>query len=196
MKLVPFGDAAYRIDLEPDTDRAALQRALLAHPGVTDALVTDRHALVIFDPARPPESLQTAWERLGTISASTPRMHVVRARYDGADLAEVAGTLGITPADVVALHAREYEVQLVGFLPGFAYLGPLASPLDRIPRRATPRPRVPALAIAVAAGRTGIYPFASPGGWQLIGTAVDFTPLDRARGPVFRLGDRVRFEPA
>src|SRR5262249_9416396 len=96
------------------------------------------------------------------------RPHTVGVVYDGPDLEEVAATLGVLPAEVVARHAgAEYVVELLGFLPGFAYLAaPAGWPLA-VPRRPAPRPRVPARSIAVAAGFTGIYPFTSPGGWNL-----------------------------
>jgi UPF0271 protein len=197
MNVVPFGDAAWRVELPEGVDRAALLRRLLALPGVTDALVTDRHALVCFTPAQPPAGLERCFDSVGSADAAAPRLHVVRVRYDGPDLAEVAASLGLTTDAVAALHASvAYEVQLVGFVPGFAYLGPLPAPLASVPRRPTPRPRVPAGSVAIAAGRTAVYPFASPGGWQLLGRALDFAPFDPAAGPRLALGDRVRFEPA
>jgi len=77
-------------------------------------------------------------------------------------------------------------------LPGFAYLRAL-DPRLVLPRRATPRPRVPALSVAIAGPYTGLYPFASPGGWHLLGTAVGFAPFDAHTGAAMSLGDRVRF---
>jgi UPF0271 protein len=120
---------------------------------------------------------------------------VVRVRYDGADLLAIAHASGLTREEVVAAHCgRTYEVALVGFLPGFAYLRALAPQLV-LPRRATPRPRVPALSVAIAGPYTGVYPFASPGGWHLLGVAVGFAPFDPRRGATMALGDRVRFVP-
>ena len=101
----------------------------------------------------------------------------------------------MTRAEIVRAHAEAtYEVAVVGFLPGFAYLRGL-DPRLVVPRRATPRPRVPALSVAIAGPYTGIYPFASPGGWSLLGTVVGFVPFDGASGARLRLGDGVRFEP-
>jgi UPF0271 protein len=115
-------------------------------------------------------------------------------RYDGADLAEVARAAGVSPDEAAALHAgRVYEVAFVGFQPGFAYLRGL-DPRLVVARRASPRPRVPALSVAVAGPYTGVYPFASPGGWSLLGTALDFAPFDAERGALLAVGDRVRFE--
>jgi allophanate hydrolase subunit 1 len=124
------------------------------------------------------------------------REHVVRARYDGPDLDEVASRAGLSREDAIRAHAdRAYVVRLVGFLPGFAYLGPVAPPLA-LPRRPTPRTRVDPCSIGVAGGYTGVYPFASPGGWHLIARAVDFAPFDAEHGARLALGDRVRFEVA
>ncbi len=124
-----------------------------------------------------------------------PRTHVVRAIYDGPDLAEVAAACGFAPEEVARRHAAAtYEVEVVGFLPGFAYLGGVDPTIAR-PRRATPRTRVPALSIGLAGARTAIYPLASPGGWNLLGRVVGFAPFDPSRSPPSPLavGDRVRF---
>jgi KipI family sensor histidine kinase inhibitor len=116
---------------------------------------------------------------------------------DGPDLAEVAERTGRSEAEVVALHAgHEYRVYLVGFVPGFPYLGVLPAELE-LPRRTAPRVRVPAGSVAIAGRQTGIYPFATPGGWHLIGRTD--TPIwDARRDPPALLapGDRVRFVPA
>jgi KipI family sensor histidine kinase inhibitor len=128
--------------------------------------------------------------------AGEPRTVVLPARYDGPDLADVARATGLRTDEVVERHASAtYRVQMVGFLPGFAYLGPLPEEL-RLPRRATPRVRIPAGSIAVADAFTAVYPSASPGGWHLIGS-VDLPLLDLERDPptLLRTGDLVRFEP-
>ncbi|AUG81367.1 allophanate hydrolase [Kitasatospora sp. MMS16-BH015] len=116
--------------------------------------------------------------------------------YDGADLAEAAALWGVSPEAAVRIHsAPEYRVAFCGFAPGFAYLTGL--PEGRhLPRRATPRPAVPAGSVAVAGPYTGVYPRPSPGGWQLLGRTA--TPLwDETRQPPALLapGTRVRFTP-
>ncbi|HEY2515861.1 MAG TPA: carboxyltransferase domain-containing protein [Polyangiaceae bacterium] len=189
-----MGDGAIRWLRDPLGDPRALLDALRALPGVLDAVVTEAHALVTFDPSRPVPAPWTAEEDLPRHRVSPAREHLVRARYDGPDLDEVAARTGLSRAEVVRAHAgAEYVVRVVGFLPGFAYLGPLPPALD-LPRRATPRPRVEPGSVAIAAAYTGVYPFASPGGWHLIGTALDFTPFEGEHGARFALGDRVRFE--
>jgi UPF0271 protein len=194
--LEPFGDAAWRARLPEAGSRRAVLAALRALPRVVDAVVSEHHALVTFAPDDPPAGVAEAIERaLAAPEGSTVPVqeHTVHVRYDGPDLDEVARTAGVTPDEVCALHAgRVYEVSVVGFLPGFAYLRGL-DPRLVVARRPSPRPRVPALSVAVAGPYTGVYPFASPGGWNLLGTAVGFVPFDAARGALLALGDRVRF---
>jgi len=190
-----MGDAAIRWRRDPARDARALLDALRMHPGVVDAVVTEEHALVAFDPAYPPDAPWRVEERIARAGEIlSAREHVVRARYDGPDLAEVAALAKLSPEDVIRAHAGAiYTVRLVGFLPGFAYLGPVAAALA-LPRRATPRPRIEAGSIGVAGGYTGIYPFGSPGGWHLLANAIDFVPFDVEHGARLALGDRVRFE--
>jgi inhibitor of KinA len=124
-----------------------------------------------------------------------PRNHVIPVEYDGPDLDAVAAATRLSTSEVISLHtAREYTVDLLGFVPGFAYLSEL-DPLLQLPRRAEPRPRVPAGSVAIAASQTGVYPLDTPGGWHIIGhtgTAM----FDPGRDPpaLLRAGDTVRFE--
>jgi 5-oxoprolinase (ATP-hydrolysing) subunit B len=125
------------------------------------------------------------------------RDHVIPVRYDGPDLEDVARQTGLSVADVIARHCgREYTVYFLGFVPGWAYLGDL-DPSLVVPRRTEPRARVPAGAVAIAGAQTGVYPYAIPGGWNLIGrtSAQLFDPM-RDPPAVFAAGDRVRFVPS
>jgi UPF0271 protein len=194
-RIEAVGDAALRWRRDPTRDARRLLDALRSHRGVIDAIVTELHALVTFDPACPPEAPWLLEDGVARAEAdSAGREHVLRARYDGPDLDEVAARAGLSRADTIRLHTEAiYTVRFVGFLPGFAYLGPVPSPLA-LPRRAVPRPRVEPGSVALAGGYTGVYPFASPGGWHLVGHAIDFTPFDVASGALLALGDRVRFE--
>ncbi|MBX9268950.1 5-oxoprolinase subunit PxpB [Chromobacterium violaceum] len=114
----------------------------------------------------------------------------------GPDLEAVARHCGLTPDEVVSRHAAgRYTVFFLGFQPGFAYLGGL-DPALSAPRRATPRQKVPAGSVAIGGSQTGIYPTASPGGWQIIGRS-DAALFDPSRQPPcpLRPGDIVRFVP-
>ncbi len=124
------------------------------------------------------------------------REHVIPVRYDGPDLPDVARRTGLAVADVIARHsARTYTVYFLGFVPGWAYLGEL-DPALVVPRRTEPRPRVPAGSVAIAGAQTGVYPYAIPGGWHLIGhTSVGLFDPMRDPPAVFAAGDRVRFVP-
>ena len=202
--VAPFGDRALRFPLAADADRRSLLASLRAAGGVADVVLTeDAGAVVLAEGAElsvVKEVVAAVLARGSALAsprthACPPARHVVRVVYDGEDLADVAARLGTSPADVVALHAnRDYEVAMLGFLPGFAYLRGL-DPTLVLPRRAEPRTRVPAGSVAIAAEYTGIYPLASPGGWHLLGRAVGPRIFD-ARGAAFALGDRVRFERA
>ncbi len=118
----------------------------------------------------------------------------IPVRYDGPDLPEVADRLQLAESEIIRLHTEAvYTVFMVGFLPGFPYLGPLPETLE-LPRRDTPRLRVPAGSVAIAGRQTGIYPQASPGGWHLIGRT-DFRLFAPSQNPPARLqpGMQVRF---
>jgi inhibitor of KinA len=114
----------------------------------------------------------------------------------GADLATVAAHCGISAAEVIALHSgASYRVYAIGFVPGFPYLGGLPAALG-MPRRATPRTRVPAGSVGIGGAQTGVYPMATPGGWHLIGrTPVELFRPEASRPCRLSVGDRVRFQP-
>jgi inhibitor of KinA len=114
----------------------------------------------------------------------------------GPDLAQVASFGSCTEAEVVELHAgATYRVYLVGFVPGFAYMAEVDSRISA-PRRKNPRTSVPAGSVGIAGGQTGVYPSATPGGWNIIGRT-PLKPYDPGRDHpfLFKPGDRVRFEP-
>lgn len=145
--------------------------------------------------AGPPQVPPGGLEAIGTLraaDAAPSRLVELPAVYDGPDLAHVARAAGLSVDDVAALHASAtYEVESMGFAPGFAYLAGLDARLH-LPRRSTPRTRVPAGSIALAGGRTGVYPFDSPGGWHLVGRVTHVRMFDGS-GARLQLGDRVRF---
>jgi inhibitor of KinA len=206
-----LGDSAITITLSrsvsPDStaharDAAAtLRAAKIAH---VEEVVSAYTAVTVFY-----DSLHVSFDELSkrlleTLQESEPRrdsaqrsrLHTIRVVYDGVDLADVAAAIKLTVADVVAIHSSQtYTVDVLGFVPGFAYLSELDARLE-LPRRPQPRQRVPAGSVAIASRLTGIYPFDTPGGWHILGRtdAVMFDPR-RAEPALFKAGDRIRFEP-
>lgn len=145
------------------------------------------------------DRLHSYLEHFETIPLPESRLVQIPVCYGGEfgpDLEQVADLHGVTSARIVELHsATEYLVYFLGFVPGFAYLGQLLAELET-PRFATPRRAVPAGSVGIAGRQTGVYPFATPGGWRLLGR----TPLamfQALRDPMslLSIGDRVRFTP-
>jgi KipI family sensor histidine kinase inhibitor len=190
---VALGDRAVRF-ARPARSARAIVHAVKAWPGVVDVVVTRADVAAYFD--RPPVVAAGAIAALASAPDDPAPVRDVelRAIYNGPDLADVAARTERSVAEVCALHAGAvYTVEMMGFAPGFAYLTGLPAALE-LPRRTTPRTRVPAGSIAIAAAYTAVYPFASPGGWHLIGAVVDLQMFGPA-GAVLQLGDRVRFVP-
>ena len=190
---VALGDRAIRF-ARPARSAQTLVHAVRAWPGVVDVVVARTEVAAYFD-GEP--RVDAAWiTALATVpdDPAPGRDIAIPARYDGPDLAEVAAALGRSVDEVCALHAgATFTVETMGFSPGFGYLAGLPPELE-LPRRTTPRTRVPAGSIAIAGLHTAVYPFDSPGGWHLIGsiTGVQMFGPD---GPLLHLGDRVRFVP-
>ncbi len=209
----PLGDAGLVAEFGGDeiSDEAnaavrALRHAVeaLRPTGLLETVPTYRSLLIVYDPLRTTapgirSAVAEAAERADPARLHPGRLVEIPVAYGGTygpDLAGVAAETGLKDSDVIALHAgQEYRVYMLGFAPGFPYMGILPPPL-RVPRLASPRTRVPSRTVAIAGQQTGIYPTNSPGGWRLIGR----TPLriyDPARSAPFHLeaGDRVRFTP-
>lgn len=207
MTFKPLGDSAWLVEFPGKSGEAALARVI----GLVDALESNRPAGVLdvvpsFDSVAVHFAGGDGLEILDWIQSATVvdrlpageerRIPVCYSGAHGPDLEEVAEKAGLSTEEVIALHSgATYTVAAVGFSPGFPYLLGLPEPLY-LPRRSTPRLAVPAGSVAVAGGQAGIYPFASPGGWQVLGrTGVGlFDPL-LARPALLRCGDRVRFVP-
>lgn len=207
-QVAPAGDRALLITLGSSIDPALLGQVLALDRALQDrqesgllgtvpayASLLCHYDVDVTNAARLEETIR---QLEGTVEAAIPSGPIVDipTRYDGPDLPEVALTMNMTPAAVIAQHAgREYIVYCVGFAPGFTYCGTLPDEIA-VPRLASPRLRVAAGSIGVAGRQTGIYAVESPGGWNLIGrTAMRL--FDPAADPParFKPGDRLRFVP-
>ena len=197
MRILTASDRALLVEVA-DVDEAIRGNLAWARiPGVVELVPAARTVLVRFDPAFVSAAhlaeMLRSWPVPDGAIASRDEVEI-SVRYDGEDLAEVAGLLGVSAEEVVRRHlAAEWRVAFAGFAPGFGYIAG-SDPLLDVPRRATPRTRVPAGAVGLAGRFTGVYPRESPGGWQLIGrTEAVLWDVDREPPALLVPGTRVRF---
>jgi KipI family sensor histidine kinase inhibitor len=196
VRVLPYGDRALLVEVEGPDAVAGFRRALEAAPlpGQREVVPAARTVLVVLD--RPPTDVDASALRRLPVADDAPTgaapLVTVPVVFDGPDLADVARLSGVTDV-VAALTGVELTVAFGGFAPGFGYLTGLPEELH-VPRRGTPRTRVPAGAVALAGPYAGIYPRSSPGGWQLVGRT-DAVLFDVDRDPPALLvpGARVRF---
>ncbi|KEO84726.1 5-oxoprolinase subunit PxpB [Tumebacillus flagellatus] len=219
--ITAFGECAVRVELGTGIEEsvfhrvAAFTEALQAHPfaGLIESVPAFTTVTVFYDPVRVAEAcffkktpyhavaahLQHLLQTLQQAEhrpAETVEIPVCYGGAHGPDLEEVARLNGLTPDEVIEIHAGgEYLVYMIGFAPGFPYLGGLS---DRIaaPRRAEPRLRIPVGSVGIAGQQTGVYPMETPGGWQLIGrTPLTLFRPDRNPPSLLQAGHIVRFRP-
>lgn len=203
---IEFGDTialpvVARVDALDRVLAAACARGDL--PGVVETVPTFRSLTVLYDPLRTSRAaldaaLPSLLAQADAAATATPRHWRLPVCYEGEfgiDLADVAAATGLSRDEVVQRHLEaELRVYMVGFMPGFAFMGDLP-PVLNMPRRREPRLRVPAGSVAITGNLTGIYPWQSPGGWQLIGRCpVPLFDADAASPSLLASGDRVRFE--
>jgi len=201
--LVEYGDI-----IDPDVNNRVRSMAMVmeqnAPEGVTEVIPTYRSLLIIYDPcgtnpAKLQKTLKTLEARLDEIKIPLPDTVEIPVCYGGdfgPDIEVVAESNNLTVAEVIKLHCRpEYLIYMVGFTPGFPFLGGLSEKLYT-PRLETPRTFVPEGSVGIANNQTGIYPVASPGGWQLIGrTPVKLFAPGRPNPFLYQAGDRIKFSP-
>lgn len=201
--LVEYGDAIHpEIHLKVRSMTIALEKAGPA--GVIEVIPTYRSIIVIYDPSatnasRLKESVLFLEERLAQIEIPPPKTVEIPVCYGGElgpDMEFVAKAHHLTPKDVIRLHSEpEYQVYMIGFTPGFPFLGGLRRELHT-PRLETPRTRVPAGSVGIANAQTGIYSIDSPGGWQLIGrTPLKVFDPQRQNPFLLQAGDLLKFKP-
>jgi inhibitor of KinA len=214
-RFLPLGDSALTVEFGDRIEQelvsavaaldASLATAMVAGllSGVIETMPTYRSLTVIFDPELISwNSLRTGITELlneatdgGTGPVNRWKIPVCYDAGYGLDLEAVAAAQGLTPAEVIELHAgRTYSVYMIGFLPGFPFMGDVV-PALRLPRLLEPRTRVPAGSVAIAGQQTAIYPWESPGGWNILGRSP--LPLFDAHRPKPALlgpGDQVSFE--
>ncbi len=212
LRIEPLGEEALRVICGNEISDAVTSRvrAIDAYmrsnplPGVIEIVPAYTDLAVFFDPAiirgdDLAEIILIRADGARDIAAYAGREHIMRVRYggkNGPDLDAVAKATGLSPDEVIQRHANKvYPVHMLGFSPGFCYLGGLDPSLE-VARRSEPRVSVPAGSVAIAGQQTGIYPMASPGGWNIIGS-VDEKLFDPQRENPFlvQAGDTVRFEP-
>ena len=199
MRLLPCGDRALLAEVADARERRRLDATLRRHPlpGSVEHVPGARTVLVVARAPADLPGLAAALRELVLDPDEAPHEVddlVVEVRYDGPDLEDVASSIGIRPEEVVERHTTQvWTVEFCGFAPGFGYLTGSEGRLE-VPRRASPRTRIPAGSVGLAGPYSGIYPRASPGGWQLIGRS-DAPLWDADRNPPALLtpGRRVRF---
>ena len=200
-----FGDSALLVELDDLSQVLGLDRGLrTGRPRwVSDVIPAARTVLVRFDRDRATMQQVSSWVAsvdpaagagARSPAAAVPAIREIPVRYDGEDLAAVAELTGLGIDEVIAEHtAGQYTVAFCGFAPGFSYLAGVAAAIQ-VPRRASPRTTVPAGAVGLADEFTAVYPRASPGGWQLIGsTTIPVFDVDRDPPTLLAPGDLVRF---
>jgi len=205
------GDTAVVVEFGNRVDRALSERVLTLSarvrasdiPGVLETVPTYRSLMVLHDPlvldsATLIEKLEHLVEAQDSTAKETRlwRIPACYAPIHAPDLEQVAQRSGLAEQEVVRLHSETvFHVYMLGFVPGFPYMGDLPQALA-LPRRTDPRVKVPAGSIAIAAGQTAIYPVESPGGWHLIGaTPVRLFDMRSPRPALLSPGDKVRFVP-
>ncbi|MCJ8150051.1 5-oxoprolinase subunit B/C family protein [Shinella sedimenti] len=199
MRVLPVSLTTVLVELADLDETLALFAALQAEPidGIEEMVPAARTLMIRFRPeAISPATIAIQVARRDLSACIEPSRHLVEipVRYDGEDLSDVAELTGLSVAEVIRRHTDStFTVAFCGFAPGFGYLVG-GDPALHVPRRKSPRTRVPAGSVAIAGAFSGVYPQESPGGWQIIGTTpVRMWDIDREPGALLQPGYRVQF---
>jgi len=201
--LVEYGDV-----IDPDVNNKVRSMAIImekeSSKSVIETIPTYRSLLIIYDPAitnptKLEKEILALEERISQIKIPPPDTVEIPVCYGGEfgpDIQFVADHNSITKDDVIRIHSgAEYQIYMIGFTPGFPFLGGLPKELHT-PRLETPRSFVPERSVGIANNQTGIYPLASPGGWQLIGkTPLRLFAPEHSNPFIYKVGDRIKFKP-
>lgn len=212
IKVMPAGDSALVVEFGNEINEAinekvhALAKKIRQEniPGITEMIPTFRSLLVSYD------MLQISYSKLSVmLSVLSRELEMNRAAHHrivkipccygarfGADLTDMERLTGLSREEIIELHSSvDYKIYMLGFLPGFVYLGGLDKRLE-VPRLDTPRVKIGKGAVGIGGNQTGIYPMDSPGGWRLIGgTPVDLYDPEREDPVLLRAGEYIRFVP-
>lgn len=211
-RILAAGDQALIVEFGNAIDEKLNRRVQLLNKkitemgmkGIVETVPTFRSLMITYDPAA------VSFDKLKKILEGIPaaadgkekeehRVIEIPVCYGGEfgeDLPEVAACTGLTEEEVVRIHSsREYNIYMLGFLPGFPYLGGMDSRLNT-PRLQNPRTKIPAGSVGIGGEQTGVYPLDSPGGWRLIGrTPLKLYDPERERPILYEAGDYIRFVP-
>lgn len=211
-KILPAGDQALVVEFGQEISEELNRKVQILNQKITDRKIegivetvpTFRSLLVTYDPAvigfqklkQILEKIQADVDMSGDQGHHVVEIPVCYGGEFGEDLPDVAAHAGLSEEEVIRLHSeKEYNIYMLGFLPGFPYLGGL-DPRLHTPRLANPRTKIPAGSVGIGGEQTGIYPLDSPGGWRLIGrTPLKLYDPDREEPFLYQAGDYIRFVP-
>lgn len=212
MRILPAGDLALIVEFGNEISTDCNDKVRLLNQslrkneikGIIETVPTFRSILVYYDPLtisykKLCKYIQSVSEKTGNIEAKTKRIIEIPVCYGGQygeDLNDVARHVGLSEAEVITIHSNvDYLIYMLGFLPGFPYLGGLDKRLET-PRLSNPRTSIPAGSVGIGGEQTGVYPISSPGGWRLIGrTPLKLYDSERKNPTLYQAGDYIHFKP-